>query len=70
MVKLDVAKLEQALREIDQEIEFTEFRLDELNRDQESIPRRIYIEEEIELRKELRDLYEVRDTIEAFRMLE
>ena len=70
MVKLDVAKLEQALREIDQEIEFTEFRLDELNRDQGSIPRRIFEEEIIELRKELRDLYEVRDTIEAFRMLE
>lgn len=70
MVKLDMTKLEQALREIDQEIEFTEFRLDELARDQQSIPRRIYITEEIELRKELRDLYEVRDTIEAFRMLE
>lgn len=70
MIKLDTAKLEQALREIDQEIEFTEFRLDELNRDQESTPRRIYNEELIELRRELRDLYEVRDTIEAFRMLE
>lgn len=63
-------KIEQALREIDQKIEFMEFRLDELTRDQESIPRRIYIEDLTELRKELRDLYEARDTIEAFRMLE
>ena len=70
MIRVDTDKLEQALREIDQEIEFIEFRLDELARDQESIPRRIYIEELTELREELRDLYEARDTTEAFRMLE
>lgn len=63
-------KIGQALRGIDQEIDFIDMQLQDLFRERGSIPWRIFTEECKELTEYKKDLYEARDIIEAFRMLE
>lgn len=63
-------KIEQTLREIDREIAFTDEQIEDLCRDRESMPLRIFTEEYQELSEYKKDLYEVRGIVEAFRMLE
>ena len=63
-------KIGQALRGIDQEIDFINMQLQDLFRERGSIPWRIFTEEYRELTGYKKDLYEARDIIEAFRMLE